>query len=415
MMSKMSDVAQIIMGQSPSSSYYNENGIGLPFYQGKSDFGLLHPTPKKYCTNPKKIAIQNDILISVRAPVGPTNICNETSCIGRGLAAIRAKKIDFKFLFYNLKYVETYISSLGSGSTFKAINKNQLSNISINENNFDLQTQKKIAYILSTVQRAIEEQERLIQVTTKLKKALMNKLFTEGTRGEPQKETEIGLVPESWNVQKLGNIAECISKGSSPRWQGFEYVSEGVLFVRSQNVGEGRMNFYEKAFVPGKFNLKEKRSILKSGDILINLVGASIGRVALGSHEIEGANCNQAVCFVRANIDISLKYLIVYYLLSPTGQNQMHFQKKDIARANLSLLDVKGFLIPIPQKDEQEVISNLFINIDKKIGLFESRKEYYSNLFRTLLHQLMTAQLRVHEIDFELLTSIERDLENAGS
>jgi len=84
----LKDIADIIMGQSPPSSTYNANRVGLPFYQGKKEFGNLYPTPEKYCSEPKKIAESNYILISVRAPVGPTNFCKEKSCIGRGLAAI---------------------------------------------------------------------------------------------------------------------------------------------------------------------------------------------------------------------------------------------------------------------------------------------------------------------------------------
>ena len=90
--SRLGDVAEIVLGQSPPSSTYNENENGLPFYQGKLEFGNIYPSPQKWCTEPKKIAEKGDVLISVRAPVGPTNICPERSCIGRGLAAIRGRR-----------------------------------------------------------------------------------------------------------------------------------------------------------------------------------------------------------------------------------------------------------------------------------------------------------------------------------
>ncbi len=262
-----------------------------------------------------------------------------------------------------------------------------------------LPEQKKIAHILSTVQRAIEAQERIIQTTTELKKALMHKLFTEGLRNEPQKQTEIGPVPESWEVRKLGDIATTISKGSSPKWQGFQYTESGILFVRSQNVGSGKMLLDDRAYLPTSFNEKEKRSILQSGDILINLVGASIGRVALGTDEIEGGNCNQAVGFVRLKGAVSLKQLIVYFLLSPWGQEQMRRQKKDIARANLSLLDVRGFEIPIPSTDEEiDEVARALVTLEEKTAAHERKRDQLQDLFRTLLHELMTAKTRVHEL-----------------
>ena len=264
-----------------------------------------------------------------------------------------------------------------------------------------LPEQKKIAYVLSTVQRAIEAQERIIQTTTELKKALMHKLFTEGLRNEPQKQTEIGLLPESWRVRKLGDIAKTISKGSSPKWQGFQYTESGILFVRSQNVGNGKMFLEERAFLPAEFNEKEKRSILQSGDILINLVGASIGRVALGTDEIGGGNCNQAVGFVRLDGSQFLKQLIVYFLLSPWGQEQMRRQKKDIARANLSLLDVKGFDIPLPPTEEEiREVASALVTLEEKISTHEKKRDQLQSLFRTLLYELMTAKVRVHDINF---------------
>ena len=179
---KLADVAELVMGQSPPSTSYNDVGDGLPFYQGKTDFGATYPSPRIYCREPKKLAKSGDILMSVRAPVGATNLCNSKSCIGRGIAAIRANGIDRDFLYFYLKEIETYIDSLGSGAIFKAINKSQLADLPINEAGIPLPEQKKIAHILSTVQRAIEAQERIIQTTIELKKALMHKLFTEGDR-----------------------------------------------------------------------------------------------------------------------------------------------------------------------------------------------------------------------------------------
>lgn len=263
-----------------------------------------------------------------------------------------------------------------------------------------LPEQKKIAHILSTVQQAIEAQERIIQTTAELKKALMHKLFTEGLRDEPQKQTEIGPVPESWGVQKLGDIAITVSKGSSPKWQGFQYTKKGTLFVRSQNVGNGKMLLDDRVYLPPAFNKKEKRSVLRAGDILINLVGASIGRVALGTDDIEGGNCNQAVCFVRLERSQAVKQLIVYYLLSPWGQEQMRRQKKDIARANLSLLDVKGFEIPIPStKEETEEMASALVTLEEKTARQQRKRDQLQDLFRTLIHKLMTAKTRVHDLE----------------
>ena len=121
----LQEVATIIAGQSPNSKYYNTDGNGIPFFQGKTDFGDLYPKVRVYCTNPIKIAEKNDILLSVRAPVGPTNLSPGKVCIGRGLTAIRPnEKIRLKYLLYFFRYFETQLQRQGTGTTFKAITQN---------------------------------------------------------------------------------------------------------------------------------------------------------------------------------------------------------------------------------------------------------------------------------------------------
>ena len=121
---------KLILGQSPESEYYNKEGTGLPFFQGKSDFGRINPTPTVWCSKPKKIAEANDILLCVRAPVGPTNIAKEKCCIGRGLAAIRClDRLDYRYLIWVLRKFENEIASEGQGSTFEAIGRDEIMKI----------------------------------------------------------------------------------------------------------------------------------------------------------------------------------------------------------------------------------------------------------------------------------------------
>ena len=124
---RIGSTAYIEMGQSPPSEHYNRTGQGIPFFQGKADFGKRYPTARYWCTEPKKYAAHGDILISVRAPVGPTNVASESCCIGRGLAALRSHNgIDRHYLLRCLEAFEHELAALGFGTTFVAINKNQL-------------------------------------------------------------------------------------------------------------------------------------------------------------------------------------------------------------------------------------------------------------------------------------------------
>lgn len=125
-------VCEIIAGQSPPSISYNKDAEGLPFFQGKADFGDNHPIPTVWCNSPIKIALPGDILISVRAPVGPTNVADVECCIGRGLAAIRCKNnISADYVLWFMKYYENQLCELGSGSTFSEINMSHLRDILI--------------------------------------------------------------------------------------------------------------------------------------------------------------------------------------------------------------------------------------------------------------------------------------------
>ena len=126
---KIKDCCTVIAGQSPESKYYNTNGIGVPFFQGKADFGELYPSVRVYCSQPTKIVEKDDILLSVRAPVGATNLAPGKVCIGRGLTAIRpSSKLNLRYVLHFFRYFETRLQAKGTGTTFKAITQDVVKN-----------------------------------------------------------------------------------------------------------------------------------------------------------------------------------------------------------------------------------------------------------------------------------------------
>ncbi len=175
---RLGGVVDIIMGQSPPSTTYNKQNIGLPFLQGNAEFSEIYPKPIIYCSDPIKVAKTNDILISVRAPVGDINLANSTYAIGRGLAAIRAVKTELypKFGFYYLKYFSYRLSSLGSGSTFKAVRKKELAEFLLSIP--PLPEQQKIAEMLSIIDNKILLEKNRKDLLEKLFKTMLNKLMT---------------------------------------------------------------------------------------------------------------------------------------------------------------------------------------------------------------------------------------------
>lgn len=128
----LSDIAIVIMGQSPDGKSYNENGIGTVFYQGRAEFGTRFPTQRLFTTEPKRMAQENDVLISVRAPVGDINVAKEDCCIGRGLGAVRSKDGHQSFVLYTMFALRSQLNVFnGEGTVFGSINRDSLNSMQI--------------------------------------------------------------------------------------------------------------------------------------------------------------------------------------------------------------------------------------------------------------------------------------------
>ncbi len=155
-MVELGEVTEIISGQSPDGNFYNDNGEGIPFYQGKSDYGAMFLNkPTKWTTSIIKTAEINDIVMSVRAPVGPVNIAPIRICIGRGLAAIRPKdKMNYLYLYYMLRETEHNIKTFSNGSTFESVNRTHISQLKIPLP--PLEVQQEIVAQLDSYQKIID-------------------------------------------------------------------------------------------------------------------------------------------------------------------------------------------------------------------------------------------------------------------
>jgi len=213
----LSEVAEVIMGQSPPGSTYNSTGAGLPFFQGKSEFGKISPVAVKWCTEPTKIANAGDILISVRAPVGPTNLADQKCCIGRGLAAIRPNPnfVDRDFVWFYLQFSQKELEKKGQGSTFDAINGDDLNSIELP--NIDLTNQRQIAARLKAQLAEVETARQAAQVQLREADALRAGIYREAFRSivpvavPPHFED----APDGWRWYKLTDIAQ-LESGHTP-------------------------------------------------------------------------------------------------------------------------------------------------------------------------------------------------------
>ena len=264
-----------------------------------------------------------------------------------------------------------------------------------------LPEQKKIAYILSTVQRAIEAQERLIRTTTELKKAMMHKLFSEGLRNEPQKQTEIGPVPQSWEVKTIGDLGKCVT-GSTPKTKVPEYYYPPTEdFIAPADLGsQPFINESEKKI--SKEGLGSIRPLPK-GAVMCVCIGSSIGKVGLTVKDQSATN--QQINSIIYNDRHYSSF--VYYLMSAFSV----YWKGFATFGPVPILS-KGKFTSIPiatpsSKAEQEAIAQPLLALDVKIEIAKKKKVALQDLFHTLLHNLMTAKTRVNDIKFEMLKAVK--------
>jgi len=171
----------------------------------------------------------------------------------------------------------------------------------------------------------------------------------------PLDTSDLPELPEGWHWAKVGICSTLITKGESPAWQGFSYTQEGIPFIRSENILWGYINFSNITHIPQEFHQKLKRSKIKPNDVLINIVGASIGRCAVIPPTITEANINQAVALIRTNEAI-LPYYLMHILISPQIQENVRSARVETARPNISLTDLNNLIIPIPPITEQHQI-----------------------------------------------------------
>jgi type I restriction enzyme S subunit len=269
-----------------------------------------------------------------------------------------------------------------------------------------LPEQRKIAAVLGLVQRAIEQQERLIALTTELKKALLHKLFTEGLRGEPQKQTEIGPVPDSWKVILLKDCAVVqtgIAKGRK-----LDGKDKLVLpYLRVANVQSGFLDLREIKTIP--IQTKEKsRYLLQNGDVVLTEGGDfdKLGRGFIWKGEIEDCVHQNHIFAVRVDRTLLLPEFFAHLSQSPYGKKYfLSVAHKTTNLACINTTKLKAFPVLVPSIDEQGEIVQALDAMDAQASVIGRKKQLLSNLFETLLHQLMTAQIRVNDLDVEGILS----------
>lgn len=381
---RLEDVCDVIMGQSPPSTTYNNEGIGMPFLQGKAEFTELFPTPTKHCTKQLRISPEGSVLMSVRAPVGDVNIADRKYIIGRGLTSISLKHGSNRFLFYLLLHQKKELQAKSSGSTFQSINKTTINNFSIALP--PLLEQCAIAHVLQIIQEAKAARQREIELARERKAALMDYLFSHGTKGEPRKESRIGKIPESWEVARLGD--HC-SKPDYGYTQSANDSPVGPKFLRITDIQNDVVNWETVPHCVCSEATKEKY-LLETGDIVIARIGATTGKAYIID------NCPEAVFasyLIRVRTkDNLLPTFLAQYFRTNNYWKQIDQSKGGRLKGGVNIPILTRLVLPLPHISEQQQIANSLQTYDTKIAALEKETQHLDELFHAMLDELMTGQ-----------------------
>ena len=342
---KLGDLCDVNMGQSPSSKSYNTNKNGLPFFQGNADFGEISPKIKIYSSAPIKIANKGDILFSVRAPIGAINIADRKCCIGRGLSALTPKNTTTHYLYFLLKAKKENIQSLGTGSTFKAINKNSLLSLLIPFH--PIEEQNRISKKLNLIECTIHKRKQQLIKLDMLAKSRFIEMF-----GDNHSE----LVP-------LEQLCDFIRNGANIRQS---KGSGGYPITRIETISNNVFNLDRLGYAGITTLDKYENYILKNGDILVSHINSEkyLGRAVQYKGQQKIIHGMNLLC-VRPK-ETTIATFLEYYLRSkPTKEYISKITKKAVNQASFSVSDYKKLLVMNISKNECMAFNSFIEQLDK--------------------------------------------------
>ena len=374
---KLKECCTIIAGQSPESKYYNSNGDGLPFFQGKADFGELYPSIRVYCSQPTKIAEKDDILLSVRAPVGPTNLAPCKVCIGRGLTAIRPSEVLLtRYVLLFFRYFEAQLASKGTGTTFKAITQDVVKNLEIPIPPIPEQEciVARIEELFSQLDAGVETLKKTKAQLAVYRQAVLKEAF-EGRltihvpvnlplSWESSDETNtLPAIPEEWHyiaLKYLGDLGRGKSK-HRPRNDPKLFVDGKYPFIQTGDVKAATncITSFTKQY--GEFGLSQSK-LWPKGTLCITIAAniaetAFLGIDACFPDSIVGFTPNESILAEYVRYFVESQKIRLWAFAPATAQK------------NINLDTLENLIVPYCSIDEQRVVIS---EIESRLSVCDS-------------------------------------------
>ena len=347
----LKEVCSIKMGQSPASDSYNDNGEGVPFFQGNADFGERYPVARKWCSAPMKMAEPEDILISVRAPIGALNYAKEECCIGRGLAALTPNKSKIlpEYMFWLLKGKNAELNSKGTGSTFKAIGRKVLEEILVPD--IGMEQQMEYAVNLEKINGIIQLRKQELQKLDDLIKSRFVEMF--GTVKEN---------PYNFPTATLKEVCHKITDGKHGGCE--QEANSGYYYIGAREIYDGAIHYDTAPQITyADFTKDYRRCNIEQGDMVIVNTGATIGKSAIAVSSLtERTLLQKSVALLKVKTDmVSAEFLRYCYMANPS----MYMVKSASAQPNLLLSKMNATVIYLPPRELQEQFAAFVAQVDK--------------------------------------------------
>ncbi|MEI3285628.1 MAG: restriction endonuclease subunit S [Clostridium sp.] len=366
----LKDVCKINMGQSPNSSNYNDYGDGMPFFQGNADFGERYPITRVWCNTPTKIAQAEDILISVRAPIGALNYAKEECCIGRGLAAITPdrNKVSQDFIYWALKGKKAELNDKGNGSTFKAISRKILEQTMIPDINFE--QQHKCAENLEKIYGIIQNRRKELLALDDLIKARFVEMF--------------GSIHESTKYPYIAvkDLTDVISGGTPSRDRSEYWYNGTIPWVKTTELQNNVIkNVDEHITESGLAGSSAK--MVPIGTVLVAMYGQGKTRGMTAYLGIE-ASTNQACACILPSEKIDSMFMWKYFELS---YDKLRSLAQGAGQPNLNGNMIKNFQVLVPPIELQKEFVSFVEQVDKSKVAVQKALDETQTLFDSLMQE----------------------------
>ena len=354
---------------------------------------------------PAKLLRRGDLLVCEGGEIGRAAIWGgevETMSFQNHVHRLRpiVEEVDPRFYVYFLQSAFTQLGifeGVGNKTTIPNLSRSRLAGLDVPQP--PLSEQQAISGALSRVRDAIRAQDQIVAITQELKRAAMQTLFTRGLRGENQKKTEIGPVPESWAGTPVASVARVKGGKRMPKGIALTSTDTGQPYIRVTDFRDNGVDANHVLFVPKGYESTISRYIISTEDVYISIAG-TIGLVGQVPQVLDGANLTEnAAKISETDQSVDTRFLM-YALASDACQSQIAQSTATNAQPKLALVRIEQIQLPIPPTlDEQNEIVAVLDAIDGKIDLHRRKRAVLSDLFKALLHRLITGETRISELD----------------